>query len=305
MRVSKIVIGVLTWRGYDVTRACLASLRSLNEWPVATLVVDAASGTNEGARLAAEFGPPVEALELRENGGVPAGYNAAIRWAAEQGADLVLLLNNDTVITDPAMLTRLAAAVEDDVAVVGPIVREETGEIFSAGGFMDWRRGHGYHRLRPLRTDRPYPAKWLDGPCLLVSVAAALRIGGLWPDYFMYWEELDWCVRAGRLGFRCVIEPRTSIVHARSTRASMRVRQLMLRNGILFMRRHGSISQNLTSLAWVGLYRAPGMVAKRLVRPREAARMAQVIITAFGWNLRDAWKHRRWRLPADGPDLSP
>jgi GT2 family glycosyltransferase len=94
----QLVISILTWRDQDATRACLESLRVLNDWPVPTLVVDNGSGTGEGALLAAEFGSPVEALELPDNGGVASGYNSGISWAAERGASHVLLLNNDATV---------------------------------------------------------------------------------------------------------------------------------------------------------------------------------------------------------------
>jgi GT2 family glycosyltransferase len=298
---AKIAIGVLTWRGYDATRACLESLRILGGWPIPTLIVDNDSGTGEGARLAAEFGAPIEALTLHENGGVPAGYNAAITWAANRGADFVLLLNNDTLITDPAMLKRLIEAIGNDVAVVGPIVRDPDGSLFSAGGFFSMRKGIGDHRKTPVMTDRPYASDWLDGPCLLVSLDAARRIGGLAPEYFLYWEELDWCVRARRAGYRCLVQPATAIVHGRTTREpSPHVRYLMLRNGILFMRRNGTAGENLTSFAWTVAARIPKLVAASVGRQGGIPVAVRVATRAIAWNMTDAIRRRRWRIPADG-----
>lgn len=302
---AKVVIGVLTWRGYDATRACLESLRLLEEWPLPTVVVDSASGTGEGIRLATEFGPSVQALTLDENGGVPAGYNAAIGWAARRGASHVLLLNNDVVITDADLVQRLLAAADSDVAAVGPIVHDADGTVYSAGGLIDWTRGRSSHRTIPVRRDRAYEAEWLDGPCLLVSIPAAIRIGGLEPTYFMYWEELDWCVRARTHGFRCLLQPTTSIVHLRGARKrTMDIRYLLLRNGILFMRRNGTLHQNLTSLVWAAGYLSVGLVVKRVRTPRAVPAAIGVVWRAFAWNVRDAIRRRRWRLPADGPSLS-
>ncbi len=303
--MPKVAIGVLTWRGYDATRACLDSLRTLAAWPIPTVIVDSASGTGEGIRLATEFGTPVEAMTLRENGGVPAGYNAAISWAANRGATHVLLLNNDVLITDSNLLERLLEAADPDVATVGPIVHDMDGPIYSAGGLFDWTKGRSAHLTVPLHRDQAYEVEWLDGPCLLVSIPAAIRVGGLAPEYFMYWEELDWCVRAGRLGFRCLVQPKTSIVHLRSTRKpSMNVRYLMLRNGILFMRRNGSLRQNLTSLGWAVGYKSVGLVVKRMRTPRAVPSAVAAVWSAFAWNVRDARRRGRWRLPPDGPTLS-
>lgn len=296
-----VVIGILTWRGYDATRTCLESLRSLSEWPISTVVVDSASGTGEATQLAREFGAPVEALELPRNGGVPAGYNAAIQWAAEHGAEHVLLLNNDTVIEDPAMLERLISATGDTVGAIGPIVHDPDGTIFSAGGFVSMWKGVADHWNGPPRTDKPYSAEWLDGPCLLISIAAARRIGGLEPTYFLYWEELDWCVRARRAGFECIVQPATSILHARSTREpSPQTRYLLLRNGILFMRRNGTIGQNLTSLTYLVLARIPKLLLRSMRRHDGLLTAVRTSGGALAWNLADAARHG-WRRPADGP----
>jgi len=298
------VIAILTWRGESATRSCLDCLERLHGWPIPTLIVDNASGTGEGARLAAEFGTPVEALTLRENGGVPAGYNAAISWAAKRGASHVLLLNNDVVINDANLLELLLEAADADVAAVGPIVHDADGSIYSAGGLFDWRRGRSFHWTVPLHRNRTYDVEWLDGPCLLVSIDAAMRVGGLASEYFMYWEELDWCVRARMQGFRCLVQPRTSIVHLRSTRKpSMTVRYMMLRNGILFMRRNGSLHQNLTSLGWAVGYKSVGLIVKRMRTPRAVPAAVAAVWRAFAWNVRDARRRGRWRLPADGPAL--
>jgi len=171
---------------------------------------------------------------------------------------------------------------------------------------MHWRLGRPHQRRRPLRTDAPYEAEWLDGPCMLVSVEAVRAIGGLAPEYFMYSEELDWGIRARRAGFRLLVEPRTSIRHDRSTRRpSMRVRELSLRNAVLFMRRNGSAAQNVTSLFWAFIYRPIAMTLRCLGRPSDLLQVPGVVVAALRWNLQDARTRGSWRLPATGPDLAP
>jgi GT2 family glycosyltransferase len=302
-RRGGVAIAVLTWRGEDETRRCLDGLTGLGGWPIPTLVVDNASGTGEGERLAAEFGPPVSALTRPVNDGVAGGYNAALEWAGSQGASQVLLLNNDVIITDPEMLDRLLEATGPDVAAVGPIVRDPDGSIFSAGGWMDWVRGRGRFWREP-QSAAPYEAEWLDGPCMLVSTDAAGTVGGLAPEYFMYWEELDWAIRARTLGFRLLVQPTTSLTHARASLAApMQLRYLMLRNGILFMRRHGTPGQNVTSLAWALFYKSPGIFVRCLGHPRDLVRVPGTVARAFSWNVADAVQRRRWRLRADGPPI--
>ena len=137
-----------------------------------------------------------------------------------------------------------------------------------------------------------------------MQIDAARRIGGLAPDYFLYWEEVDWCVRAQRAGYRLLVEPRASVIHRRSTRIpSLQVRMLNLRNAILFMRRNGTVAQNLTSLGWAVCYRSPALIARCLKRPADLLRAPYAIAEAFGWNILDAARRRRWRVRSEGPAI--
>ena len=163
-----VAIGILTWRGYDATRDCLNSLRILSQWPIPTVVVDNHSGTGEGARLAEEFGAPVEALTLPTNGGVPLGYNAAIRWASARGASHVLLLNNDVLATDPDMISELLRAAGDDVAATGPIVCDSDGQHLLGWWFLVDEEGcrrppEDYRRATALCSEL---ARWVVPPRL-------------------------------------------------------------------------------------------------------------------------------------------
>jgi GT2 family glycosyltransferase len=301
-----IVIGVLTWNGYELARACIASLSQLNGWPIPVVVVDNGSREPEGERLAREFGPPVEAVTLPENQFPAGGYNAVLRWAAERGASHVLLLNNDTLITDPAMLDRLVAAAGSDVAAVGPLVLTDDGSVFSAGGKLGrWtgRTDHIYRHEMPAQ-DRPYEVPWIDGPCMLINVKAACVTGGLDPVFVSTWDELDWCVRAGKLGYTSVVEPRTSIRHHRGrTIPSRQFQAYLLRNSILFTRRHASWPQTVTAALYFVFWIVPERSISSLPSLSRAAGVAASALAAIRWNVMDAIRRRAWHRPASGPEI--
>lgn len=302
--MSRIVIGVLTWNGYDLARACIESLTKLSEWPVSVVVVDNGSSESEGLQLAHEFGPPVSSIRLAQNAAVAGGYNAAMRWAAEQGATHVLLLNNDTVVNDAHLLSRLAAAAAPDVAAVGPILLNASGQPYSAGGQIAWTTGWSAHIRHPVVTNRPYAVEWLDGACILLSLEAVRRIGGLDPVFVSYWEDVDWCVRASHAGYRCVVEPRASIVHlGGGTIAAPEAHAYYLRNGMLFMRRNGSALNNVTTLGYFLLRRLPGLLlGRQRLRGRNPVSV-QGVLRGFAWNVRDAMRQGHWRVTASGPSI--
>jgi GT2 family glycosyltransferase len=231
---------------------------------------------------------------------VSGGYNALVRWAAERGASHVLLLNNDTVVVDPAMLEMLIAAAQPTVAAVGPVILNQDGSHFSGGGKLGrWSGQSGHLRRSEMPAlDRPYQVPWLDGPCMLVNVEVACLVGGFDPEFVSTWEELDWCIRAGKLGYSCIVEPRTSIRHLRGrTIPSDQSRLYLLRNSILFARRHASWPETISA----GLTFAFVSVPRLVVHSRSRLGVVKAAWEAVRWNVADAVGRRRWHREATGP----
>lgn len=297
---DRVAVAILTWQAEAVTRTCLSTLRGDAGWRGPTVVVDNGSGSGEGERLAREFG--IARVELPENGGVPAGYNAAIRWAMEQGATHVLLANNDLEFADGALVDRLAALAAGGVAAVGPVIRTQDGAIWSAGGKLLRWFGH-VRRTHSTWADAPYEVDALDGACLLVSVEAACRIGGLAPEFFLYWEETDWCARARAAGYRLLVDPASSVGHFGSRSVATRQRRAYaLRNSLLFVRRNLRGPALITaSIAWV-LGRAPLFVLRRTMERAGPSSILEDLAWAFRFHLGDARAHG-WRRAAAGPEV--
>ncbi len=300
-----VAVAVLTWRGYSVTRACLASMAQSANWPFPVAVIDNASGTGEGVRLAAEFGHPVTAVTLTENTGVVGGYNAGLAWARHVGASYALLVNNDTLWSDTLLVDRLLAAAAPDVAVVGPLVKRPDSSVQSAGGHIQWRtaRATALGEGDLPRRDGAYDVAWVDGSCMLVSMEAVVHVGDFASEYFMFWEDVDWCVRAHRAGFRCLVEPRTSITHLGSaTVGSNAALRQSLRNKLLFMRRNAGRADNVSGLLAFIALAVPNQIIRQGIHPTGWATVIDAAIGALRWNLADSRRRRAWLIaPASRP----
>lgn len=298
--MTAVAVAILTWRGESLTRSCLRSLRRRGGWAGPTLIVDNGSGTGEGALLCAEFG--VECVTLAENGGVPAGYNAALSWARGRGLSHLLLANNDVDFTDPDFVTKLAGHTAPSVAAIGPIIRGVGGSIESAGTKLHRWIGHAERTTVP-RLNEAYGVDAIDGACLLVSIDAVCRVGGLDPDFFLYWEETDWCARARAAGFRLILDPEVSVAHAGIGSGNLRqTRRYALRNSLLFVRRniHGLPAATAALTWWFG--KVPFFVARRLLEGSNPIDVLRDARWAIAFHVRDAAR-RGWRLPATGPDI--
>jgi GT2 family glycosyltransferase len=192
-----------------------------------------------------------------------------------QGADWILVLNEDTIIA-PDCLAQLIETGEGDsrVGIVGPMVYHhgEPAVIQSAGGRID-RRWESFH-VAQNETDRgqfdaPHRVDWISGCAILVRRAVIEQVGAIDPRYFYYWEETEWCLRAGRAGWRIVHVPRAKIWHKgvqRDYRPKATVTYYATRNRLLTLSKHKA-PLSVWLAAWL-----------------------QILRTMTSWTLRPKWR---------------
>lgn len=277
--VPSVAVIVLNWNGLEDTSACLASLGRVDYPSFRVVVVDNGSTDGSPARLLERF-PNVTLIELERNLGYAGGNNAGLRHAIEMGVDYALLLNNDTEVA-PEFLRQLVETAEADprVGMVGPTIYyyDHPDVIWSAGGAIDWRRGKTWMVClnEPDRGQcgtEPRIVDFVTGCAMLVRREVMERVGLLDERFFLYYEEVEWCTRARRAGFKVLHLPAAHVWHKIPLDArgdSPEVHYYMTRNRLLFLR-----------LAGVG-WRA---WAHTLLR--EYAR------TLLAWSLRPRWRDK-------------
>ena len=132
---KSVYIIVLNYKNLEDTIACLASLRKItyNKYRIVVVDNDSQDGSYEYLK---EQETDCCILQSGENRGYAAGNNIGIRYAMEQDAEYVCILNND-VEAEPDFLTKLVRYMESaaDVGMTGPVVYEyaERDRIQSAG----------------------------------------------------------------------------------------------------------------------------------------------------------------------------
>lgn len=218
MTPPKVAVVVLNWNGWRDTPACLESVGALTYPRVATYLVDNGSSDGSAERCEAEFAR-VEVVRNKENLGFAGGNNVGIRRALSDGADYVLLLNNDTVV-EPEMLSHLVAAGEQSarIGMVGPKIyyHSDRRRIWFAGGRITppGRIGHyGWDQIDRGQYDTPREVDFITGCALLIKRMVFERVGLLAPEFFLLFEETDFCVRARRQEYICWYDPRATLYH--------------------------------------------------------------------------------------------
>ena len=210
---------VLTWNGKEDTLECLKSLRQLTYKNARILVVDNASidGTVDAVRH--DF-PNVGLIVNESNLRFAGGSNVGMKHALENGAGYVLLLNNDTIV-DHEFLTHLVQLAESDknAGMIGPKIYyySDPKRLWFAGGKIEWWKGWishvGIRESERGQYDAVKEVDYLTGCCLLVKREVIERIGMLDEAYYIYGEDVDWCLQAAQAGYKIFYVPSAVIWH--------------------------------------------------------------------------------------------
>lgn len=246
-----VAIIVLTWNQCDLTIACLKSLTKTyhpDDEPC-IIVVDNGSTDDTVTAVRHRF-PTIMVLETRTNLGYAAGNNVGIRHALALGADVVCILNND-VIVEPDFLKPLLAVLQSnpDVGIVTPLIAEqktEVGQVWALGSTVNWftaevSRQYAGEPPIALRSNPPFDVEIASGAVMVVKREIFERVGLLDEAFFLYFEEVDWCLKVRQAGFRIVAVPPSLVWHKVSATlgtSSPVIDYYMLRNHLKFIGRH-------------------------------------------------------------------
>jgi hypothetical protein len=217
--LPRLAVIVLNWNGREQLADLLPGLLACDHPDYFVLVVDNASQDGSVEWISREY-PGLEVLRMAENLRFSGGNNAGARRAIERGARQLLILNNDTRV-DPHCLRRLAETFEADerIGIVGPRIcyDHEPCRIWYGGGVL-WR-ALGFTMHRALRAsvdagrDPTGPTAWVSGCALAVRRETWEQLGGLDDGFYIYCEDVDFCLRAREAGWRIHYEPRALVLH--------------------------------------------------------------------------------------------
>jgi N-acetylglucosaminyl-diphospho-decaprenol L-rhamnosyltransferase len=216
---------LVTYESAEDLAACVATLpAAAGPHELEVVVVDNAS-RDASAELARGLG--IKVLENPANLGLS---RAIDRGAAATAAPWLLLVNPDTRLA-PGSLARLlqTAAADPAIGCVGPHLRNSDGSEYPTGrrfpsilvGTVHAALGtvwpanpatRRYH-MADLDRSRPVPVDWVSGACMLLRRDAYQAAGRFDAGYFMYFEEMDFCLRLHRAGWRVVYDPGAEVTH--------------------------------------------------------------------------------------------
>lgn len=277
MASPRVVIVILNYNQLEDTLECLASLDRQKYDNAEIVLVDNASSDGSPDAVASRY-PHIQILRNATNLGYAEGNNTGMRYALAQSRDYLMLLNNDTVVA-PDCLAQLVAQAErePEAAMLGPMVYhyDEPDIIQSAGGVRSarWRFYHrGQNEPDQAQYSQPEPVAWVTGCAILARSRCLGEVGLFDPRFFLYGEEVDWCLRAGEHGYKVIFVPGARVWHKgvqRRYAPSPQTTYYTARNELLLMRKHRAGTLNLV---------------------RTIARDAR---TLTSWTIKPRWRDKR------------
>lgn len=310
---GSILVIVLHYNGVADTLECLASLARQTYGNMRTLVVDNGSRDPIGPHLGGHGWADV--LELPDNRGWSGGNNAGIARGLDDGADVICLLNNDTVLPADAV-ARLARTA----ALLGPCILHPAIDSYDAaeGTQLDPAvpQPPGLRVQAVPAFGHVFEIDFLHGACVFISATVFRRIGVIDERFFLLCEDADFGLRAIEAGFHLYCDTSVRIRHKESRSFGGRLTPVKtyygIRNTLLYGEKHpggrGPLPAFGRSVAWT-IWNTAGHVG---AQPASWVRLLRwmlsddVFARAVRLGLRDYALRRFGRIsPRDEARLAP
>jgi protoporphyrinogen oxidase/GT2 family glycosyltransferase len=219
-REAPIHVVVLTYNHYEDTHECLDSVFASEYNDLQVVLVDNGSSDGTPEKVRQHF-PQVQVIENEQNLGVPAGYNMGFKTALDNGAEYILMLNNDTILA-PDMIGELLGVAQADpkAGIIMPkvLVHGSSGAIWSSGGryrafppailMTDTRKGVG---------EQTRLIEYAPSCGLLIHRRAFEKAGLFDPGYFFFFDDWDFSERVRAHGLHIWYAANAALWHKVST----------------------------------------------------------------------------------------
>ena len=252
----KISVIIVSW---NVKRYLVDCLNSLQQYPPShkyeIIVVDNNSidGTSD---LVKEKFPYINFIKNEQNLGFAAANNRGIKVA--KGL-YIFLLNPDTIVHKGAV-DRLIGFMDDnpDVGACGPKLLNADGTTqgsvrqfptFRAALYrhtifkvlLIFRKQQHRYMMRHFSYDRQMDVDQVTGAAFMTRKSIVDQIGAMDEQFFMYYEEVDFCYRVNKAGYRIVFTPTAAITHfggQSSGQIPIENRMMLVKSMLMFFRKH-------------------------------------------------------------------
>jgi GT2 family glycosyltransferase len=269
--MKNFAIIIINYNCYKDTLETISSLMKFNQNLFDIYLVDNFSSTEDLKNLEKNLPNLINFIKSDRNLGFAGANNLAIKVALKKDYKYIFILNPDTLIEDKNFFQ----IIEDEILssgadIIGPLVRyfPEVDKIYFAGGFVNkclgltQMYGKGKY-ISQYKNKNNIECDFITG-CSMVVRREVFQGIGLFPEeYFLYFEESDFCMNAKRNNFKIIFTPKTYIFH----KVSSSIKYMsdlylfyMVRNIKIFANKYVPIYYKIFFYIFYYLYWVPGYI---------------------------------------------
>lgn len=252
--MKKVSVITVNFNQPAVTEDMLLSIENTNDYTnLEIIVVDNASRENPVPEWQIKY-PQIKFIRSDVNLGFAGGNNLGIKEAT---GDYLFLVNNDTEFT-PELVEKLAAVLDKDesIGMISPLIKYYSDkELIQYAGYTPMNYYTCRNSCIGLRqrdqgqfNNISAPTAYCHGAAMMIRKEAIEKAGLMAENFFLYYEEVDWCEQILRAGYKAWVNTDALIYHKESVSVGKKSKlkeYFMNRNRILFIRRNAPLFKKL------------------------------------------------------------
>lgn len=287
MKNPKVFIVVLNFNSYMDTVECLNSLKNIDYENYEVIIVDNSSVDGSFEKLKDKFKSYI-ILKTKENKGYANGNNLGIDYALKNGAEYICVLNNDVVVESDFLSKIIDVMKDKKVGIAGPCIcsYDNRQNIQAMGANINLYTGLTQAKSKGKKysdfQSENIKVDYLGGACFVIKREVIDKIGAIPENYFLFFEETEFCLSAARIGYELVCVCSSKVYHKGSSTISKYSGlsyYFLNRNRVVFMRRNANVFQMLIFSIYIFI-EAVG----RIIIRHEPTQLLKNIISGFKCN---------------------
>ena len=198
---------------------CVTAIKDQTCNDIDIFVVDNASEDNSVALLQQEFGDSITILQNETNLGGSGGFGRAIRTALELDYKYFMLIDNDAFLDCKAveyLYNYMEAHVDVGLCGAETLYLQDPSKIQDLGGKIDYQHyqwGGIIGGLVELQGNAILECDYVASCSVMARTEAVRKFGGFPEENFIYWDDIEWCTKCWKAGYKVIVNGNAKTLH--------------------------------------------------------------------------------------------